>query len=135
MRRWMIVMYSIGLVLCAQASAQDKQLYRYTDANGKVVYSDQPPPSSATNVQAKRVTANVIDTSEQSLASQRASERFPVTLYTFDCGLPCQSAEALLNKRGVPFTSVNISDPAGNAKVTAVAGSSIAPVLQLGDKL
>ena len=102
MGRWMVVIYSIGLVLSADSSAQDKQLYRYTDADGKIVYSDQPPPSSAKNVQAKRVTPNVIDTTE-SLVSQRASERFPVTLYTFDCGQPCQGAEALLNKRGVPL--------------------------------
>jgi glutaredoxin len=127
--------FCTGIALCAAASGQERQLYRYIDADGKVVYSDQLPPPNAKNVQSKRVTANVIDTSEASLASQRASERFPVTLYTFDCGQPCQGAEALLNKRGVPFTTVNVSDPAGSAKVTSLVGSNVAPVLQVGDKL
>jgi len=132
---WIVVTGGVAVALCFTASAQQKELYRYIDANGKVVYTDKAPPPDAKNIQPKRVTANVIDTSEASLTSQRATERFPVTLYTFDCGQPCQSAEALLNKRGVPFKSVNISDPTGNAKVTSLVGSSIAPVLQVGDKM
>ena len=34
-----------------------------------------------------------------------------MTLYTFACGEVCDNAEALLNRRGVPFTSVNVEDP------------------------
>ena len=132
---WIVVTGGIVVALCATASAQQKELYRYIDANGKVVYTDKPPPPDAKNIQQKRVTANVIDTSEASLTSQRATERFPVTLYTSECGQPCQGAEALLNKRGVPFKTVNISDPAGTAKVTSLVGSSVAPVLQVGDKM
>jgi glutaredoxin len=125
----------LAIVLCAQAGAQEKQLYRYTDADGKVVYSDMPPPASAKNVQPKKIGANVIETNAMPLAAQQASERFPVTLYTFDCGDPCQSAAALLNRRGVPFTTVNVSDPAGAAKLMALTGANVAPVLQVGDKL
>ena len=82
----------------------DKQLYRYVDADGSVVYSDKPPPPDAKNVQPKRIGDNVIETSEVPIAARRRSERFPVTLYTFECGELCQNAEALLNKRGVPFS-------------------------------
>ena len=126
---------ALAIVLCAHAGAQEKQLYRYTDADGKVVYSDTPPPASAKNVQPKKIGANVIETNAMPLAAQQASERFPVTLYTFDCGDPCQSAAALLNRRGVPFTTVNVSDPAGAAKLMALTGANVAPVLQVGDKL
>ncbi len=69
------------------------------------------------------------------LATQQATERFPVTLYTFACGDVCQSAEALLNRRGVPFTSVNVEDPADAARLQALTGEMTAPVLQVGDKL
>src|SRR5437762_2988100 len=108
---------ALALAICAGAAAQEKQLYRYTDANGKVVYSDTPPPPNAKNVQPKRIGVNVIETKEVPLAARMASERYPVTLYTFNCGEPCQSAEALLNKRGVPFTSVNVGQPEGAAKL------------------
>jgi len=125
----------LAIGLAAGAAAQDKQLYRYTDADGKVVYSDKVPPSSAKNVQPKKITANVIETNELPLAAQVASERYPVTLYTFDCGDLCRNAETLLNRRGIPFTAVNVSDPQGAAKLLALTGEKYAPVLQVGEKM
>ena len=66
---------------------------------------------------------------------QQASERFPVTLYTFNCGATCDNAQALLNRRGVPFATVNVEEGDGAQKVKALTGESSAPVLQVGDKL
>lgn len=125
----------VALGMATGACAQEKQLYKYIDADGRVVYSDKQPPASARNVQPKRVQANVIETNEAPIASQTASDRFPVVLYTFDCGEICQNAEALLNRRGVPFTTVNVADPQGAAKLQALTGANAAPVLQVGDKL
>jgi len=124
-----------ALALGVNVAAQDKQLYRYTDANGKVVYSDQPPPPGAKDVQPKRLGGNVIETNELPLAARVASERYPVTLYTFKCGEPCEGAEALLNRRGVPFTTVDVNNPAGIARLKTLTGGDVAPVLQVGDKL
>jgi glutaredoxin len=132
---WVILAGVIALALTANASAQGKQVYRYVDANGKVVYSDQPPPPGAKNIQPKRMDGNVIETNDLPLAAQQASERFPVTLYTFDCGELCQGAEALLNRRGIPYTTVNVSEQQGAAKLMALTGSNLAPALQVGDKL
>jgi glutaredoxin len=129
------VLAVVALALASAAAAQDKQLYKYTDADGRVVYSDKPPPPGAKNVQPKKLGANVIETDEIPIASQIASEKYPVTLYTFDCGEICQNAEALLNRRGVPFTTVNVSDSQGAAKLQALTGANAAPVLQVGDKL
>ena len=44
-------------------------------------------------------------------------------------------AEALLNKRGIPFTYVNVERAEGAAKLQALTGELTAPVLQAGDKL
>ena len=125
----------VALGLVAGASAQDKQLYRYIDADGHVVYTDKSPPASAKNVQPKKITANVIETNEIPLASQLASEKYPVTLYTYDCGELCRNAEGLLNRRGVPFTTINVSQPDGMAKLQALTGANSVPVLQVGEKL
>ena len=122
-------------VLCGEPAAQDRQVYRYTDADGRVVYSDRAPTSGAKDVQRKRVTANTISTSELPLAVQQASERYPVTLFTFACGPACENAQALLNRRGVPYTTVNVDDAQGQQKLQAAAGELSAPVLQVGDKL
>jgi glutaredoxin len=122
------------LALAATATAQT-QVYRYTDADGRIVYSDRPPPSNAKNVQPKRLGANYIETSQMPLATQQAIDRNPVTLYTYDCGDVCQQAEALLNRRGVPFTTVDVTQADNAAKLQSLTGEQRVPVLQVGEKV
>ena len=129
---------TIAIALAAGALAQQpsgNQVYRYEDAQGRTVYSDRPPPPDAKKAEAKRVGANYIETDAAPLATQQAVDRFPVTLYTFGCGEVCQNAEALLNRRGVPFTTVNVEEPANASRLQALTGEMTAPVLQVGDKL
>ncbi len=65
-----------------------------------------------------------------------AADRFPATLFTFECGEVCQNAEALLNKRGVPFTIVDVQrDEQGLMRMKSLTGEDRAPVLALGDKI
>jgi glutaredoxin len=110
-------------------------VYRYVDKDGKVVYSDRAPPSDSKDIQAKRLSPNYIENTDVPLALTQATERFPVTLYTFACGVVCQNAEALLNRRGVPFTTVNVEDAKGADQLQKLTGAQQAPVLQLGEKL
>jgi len=127
--RWLL---ATALAGCAFAlSAQT--MYRYVDPTGRVVYSDQPPPPAAKGVEAKRLPQNVIETDPVPFAAKEAAEKYPVTLYTFDCDV-CKQAEALLAKRGVPFTTVTVSDEDGAAKLKALTGKQSAPVLQVGEK-
>jgi len=122
----------VVLAALAGAACADT-LYRYVDANGHVVYSDQPPPPSAKDVAAKQLPENVIETDQLSLQARQAAEHFPVTLYTFDCDI-CRDAQALLVKRGVPFQTVIVSEEKGAAQLKALTGKQSAPVLQVGDK-
>lgn len=124
----------VALSLAAAGHAQ-QQVYRYTDADGRVVYSDRPPGGTAKDVQPKRLGPNFIENDSMSLAARNAAASYPVTLYTFACGEICQSAEALLNRRGVPFSQVNVEDVQGAEKLKALTGEMTAPVLQVGDKL
>lgn len=116
------------------AGAQMQQVYRYVDADGRIVYSDRPPPPTAKEAQAKRVGANSIETSELSFATQQAQERFPVTLYSFGCGLICDTAQAVLNKRGVPHTVIDVSQGDGADRLKRLTGGIDAPALQVGDQ-
>ena len=126
---------ALALLTLAGAVAAQTQVYRYTDADGRVVYSDRAPPGSAKNVQPKRLGANYIETSQLPLAAQQAVERYPVTLYTYDCGEVCQNAEALLNRRGVPFTTVDVTQEENVSKLVALTGEQRVPVLQIGDHI
>ena len=125
----------LALLVCGEPVAQERQVYRYTDSDGRVVYSDRAPTSGAKDLSMKRVRGNTIDTDTVPLATQQAAERFPVTLYTFNCGPTCDNAQALLNRRGVPFTTVNVEDGDNAQKLQQLTGEMSAPVLQVGDKL
>lgn len=116
-------------------AAQAQQVYRYVDKDGRIIYSDRAPPSDSKDVQAKRLSPNFIENNEQPIATTQAAQRFPVTLYTFACGQICQSAEALLNRRGVPFSTVNVEEQKGAEALMKLTGAQEAPVLQVGDKL
>jgi glutaredoxin len=116
--------------------AQQPQVYRYVDPSGRVVYSDRAPPADVKNVQTKRMGANFVESSQPSVAAQMAAERFPATLFTFECGEVCQNAEALLNKRGVPYAIVDVQrDEQGLIRMKALSGEDRAPVLALGEKI
>jgi len=126
---------TFALALAAGTAAQERQVYRYLDADGRVVYSDRVPPGGAPDVQTKRVYGNTIETDGTPLAVRYASERYPVTLYTFPCGEACDSAAALLNRRGVPFATINVEDANNAEKLKQLTGELEAPVMQVGDKL
>lgn len=126
---------ALVLVLAAGAAAQERQVYRYLDGDGRVVYSDRVPTGVAKDLQTKRIAGNTIETSGPSLALQQASERYPVTLFTFECGEPCDKASALLNRRGVPHSALNVEDPNHSMRLEQLTGENTAPVLQVGDKL
>jgi glutaredoxin len=133
-RRIALVCGVTAAVIAACAAAQAQQVYRYVDKDGRTIYSDRQPPSDSKEVQAKRLSPNFIENNDAPIALTQAAERFPVTLYTFACGTVCQNAEALLNRRGVPFTTVNVEEQKGAEALQKLTGAQQA-VLQVGDKL
>ena len=128
-----IAVSSLVVAAALASTAAGQTLYRYVDANGRVVYSDQPPPPTAKDAQTRQLLDNVIETDPTPLQARQAAEHFPVTLYTFDCDI-CREAQALLVKRGIPFQTVIVSEEAGAAKLKALTGKQSAPVLTVGDK-
>lgn len=123
------------LLLCLVAvSAQGGEMFRWVDADGKVHYTDQPPPSDAKNVEEKNLGGSVIGTSEASYATRQAAKDFPVTLYITDnCGKACDSARELLSQRGVPYTAKNPqTSAADNEALIKLVGDAFVPSLVIG---
>jgi len=52
--------FALALFAAACMATAQSNVYRYTDPDGRVVYSDKPPPANAKNVQTKRIGANVV---------------------------------------------------------------------------
>ncbi|WP_206047114.1 DUF4124 domain-containing protein, partial [Noviherbaspirillum denitrificans] len=62
------------------------QLYKWVGPDGKVTYSDAPPPSTATRVETKAVSIGGVSTADLPYEVAEAVKAHPVTLYTTkDC--------------------------------------------------
>jgi len=108
-------------------------LYRWVDAEGKVHYTDQPPPVSAKNVQQKDFGGNVIEGDQMPYATQMAAKRYPVVLYASNCGEACNLAREHLKKRGIPYTAKNPETPADSEALKKLIGGLEVPVLVVGN--
>ncbi len=126
-----ICMLVVLLLLNVQASAGE--LYKWKDAEGNVHYSDLAPPIDARSVERITPKSNIIESDIPPYETKVASQKFPVTIYSFkECGDPCAKGEALLTKRGVPFTLKNREgDKEALKKLT---GDTIVPVLVIGSQ-
>lgn len=125
----------IAFSLLAFALTAQAQLYRWTDASGKVHYTDTQPPVNAKNVEKKKPAAGGTATSapQLSYALQRAAKAFPVTIYTSkDCGDPCKKGLSHLKKRGVPYTEKIVAKQDEIDALIKLAGAARVPVMVVG---
>src|SRR5690242_12248060 len=135
MRNW-LRMLAMGGALLALPTAQADKLYKWTDAEGNVHYTDHPPtPAEARSQERKKFGDRPTDVTLP-YALQQAIKKFPVTLYTADCGDACTKAAALLSKRGVPYTEKNAREAAAGEELKALNGGKLeVPLLKLGNQL
>jgi glutaredoxin len=127
-----------ALVLLACPTVQAQQMYRWVDKDGRVTYSQNPPPAGAAkSVQPKTLGSSVVESSTLPYAAQVAAKNFPVTLYaTPDCGPPCDDGRASLQKRGIPFKEVSVADAKGFEMLKNLTGGKTqVPVLQIGSRM
>jgi hypothetical protein len=122
---------AVAGALAAQSLAA-AQLYRWVDDKGNVEWRDTPPPPTAKTVEQRTLGMNTIQTSTLPYSVQQAVKNFPVTLWTFDCGEPCDKARGHLARRGVPFAQQNPQkEPEALKKLS---GSTEVPLLLVGSK-
>ena len=125
----------MGIVLLAAGLAQ-AQMYRWVDQDGKVHFTDRPPPPHvAKEVQQRKLTAPPASKA-MSYAMRQAAENYPVILHVgADCKA-CQEGREFLTRRGIPFTEKTV---ASNEEIEALkqllgSGDAMVPVLQVGTK-
>ena len=121
--------------MMVMASAAWAQQYRWVDENGRVHYTDTPPPPSAKSAQKKNLKGSELG-QQESYEMMQAVRKAPVTLYTFtECQAPCQMARDVLNKRGVPFREKQVSSQQMLDELQKVSGGTNVPVLVVGTQV
>lgn len=123
------------VALVALPAASQSTVYRWVDKDGKVHFSDTPPPQDVKASSQRRMGGGYVETENLPYATQLATRKNPVVLYTgADCGEPCNQGRELLAKRGVPFSE---RDAQGNAEaqeaLKKLVGALEVPVLMVGE--
>ena len=124
------------LALLALPAASQSTVYRWVDKDGKVHFSDTPPPpQDAKGSSQRRMGGGYVESENLPYATQVATRKNPVVLYTgADCGEPCNQGRDLLAKRGVPFSE---RDAQGNMEAQEafkkLVGALEVPVLTVGE--
>jgi glutaredoxin len=98
------------ILFCAMNA--NAQLYKWVGPDGKVTYTDTPPPSSAQRVETRPLASGAVNTAGFPYELSQAVKAHPVTLYTTRNCAPCEEGRKLLSERGIPFTekTVNSND-------------------------
>lgn len=123
----------LALLLAAQSA--NAEIFRWTDKDGRVHYSDNPPPDAG--AQPTRLYKNSIDVEKMSYDMRKATAAFPVTLYTSEsCGAPCTQGKNWLKQRGVPFSEKNVKTQDDINAVQKLTGKTTTtlPTLTIGSQ-
>ncbi|MDZ4207043.1 glutaredoxin family protein [Rhodoferax sp.] len=125
----------LGLFLGLSAATVLAQgIYRIVGPDGRVTYSDQPPPAQA-NARAidNSTTSNPASTNAQlPFVLRQVASRYPVTLYTSTGCVPCNNGRNLLNSRGIPYVEKTITTQQDADALQRLSGASSLPFLTIG---
>jgi len=128
--RWMLP----GLLLFSLSASA--QVYKWTDAQGTVHYTDTPPP--ARNASQIKTPAPGAASGQTPLPYElaRAVKASPVTLYTTTqaaCA-GCDQGRALLRARSIPYTEKTVNSDEDKEQLRQLTGKLELPLLAVGSR-
>ena len=121
-----------GTALCAGLA--HAQVFRIVGPDGKVTFSDRPPPDSKASPAQSVTVDSGNSASSASLPSElrRVAGQYPVHLYTTTgCG-PCDAARNYLRQRGVPYAEHTVTTREDFAALKRLSGSGSLPFMTVG---
>lgn len=122
-----------GLLLVSGA-ASAQTIFRSVGPDGRVTFSDKPPPSAAAPAAGPSGTRAASAAAGPALpyALQQVVNRFPVTLYAGPSCAPCDSARQLLQSRGVPFAERTVQSNEDLDALRRLSGDTSLPFGSIG---
>ncbi|MES2944081.1 MAG: glutaredoxin family protein [Pseudomonadota bacterium] len=116
------------------ATSMAQQVYRIVGPDGKVTFSDQPPPAASAAKVTSGAGNSVGGAASGSLPFElrQVANKYPVTLYTGENCVPCLSARSLLTTRGVPFTEKTVLTFEDSQALQRLSGDTSLPFATIG---
>lgn len=126
---------ALGLVIgLAALPALAQGIYRIVGPDGRVTYSDQPPPAQVDARPVGSATTSTAASANAQLpfALRQVINRYPVTLYTSNDCAPCNSGRIWLNNRGIPYAEKTINTAQDSEALKRLSGEMSLPFLTIG---
>jgi glutaredoxin len=127
--RFLLLIVLITPVLAAAG------VYKWTDAQGKVHYSDSPPPETKTqqiNVKVNSISGPAVVSTFRDAPTAKSKEK--VRLFTTVwCGY-CKKAKAHLAAKGVPYDELDVEKSEHGRSEYAKLGGRGVPVILVGSQ-
>lgn len=126
---------AIATSALATSPAFAQQVFRIVGPDGKVTFSDKPPPTPATAPSSGSVTANPAAGATGAALPfelRQVVAKYPVTFYTGDKCAPCSSARSMLVTRGIPFVEKTISTFEDTEALRRLSGDNSLPFATIG---
>jgi glutaredoxin len=109
--------------------------YRVVGPDGRITYTDRPPPAAAQGGQVSGLRGSAATSSATAALPyelQQVVARFPVVFYTSpECSL-CDTARRMLRQRGIPLTERQAQHPDDLVLVERQTGGRGLPALMVG---
>ncbi|WP_284614402.1 glutaredoxin family protein [Aquabacterium humicola] len=108
--------------------------YKVVGPDGRITYTDRPPPAAQGQVSAMRRDGAVASTPAAPLPAELRPvvARFPVVLFTApECEL-CDNARTMLKQRGIPLTERQVMRQEDLVAVERATGSRGMPAMTVG---
>ena len=127
---------ALGLVLgLVSVAALAQGVYRIVGPDGRVSYSDQPPPAANARPVVSGAPGAAGGASAQlPFELRQVASRYPVVLYTSAECAPCNSGRNLLNARGIPYAERTISTNEDAEALKRLSGQASLPFLTIGSQ-
>lgn len=128
-RSWLA---AAGLVALTLAALPAHALFKVVGPDGKVTYSDRPPPGDTRAVQVNRDGSIAASDASLPFALRQVMAKFPVVLYTASKCEACDMGRALLQRRGIPFAERTATTNEDKEAWEKTTGGQEAPVMKIG---
>lgn len=125
-----------ALALLASLPAMAQGVHRIVGPDGRVTFSDQPPPSATARPQ-PGASGGAPATSaggggQLPYELRQTAARYPVVLYTGDNCAPCNTGRNLLNSRGIPYTEKTVNTADDVQALRRLNSDASLPLLTIG---
>jgi glutaredoxin len=121
--------------LLASIPASAQQIHRWVDADGRVRYSDKPPPGVASRPVEARINSysgTPVVSGAPSPAAKEGQPRPEIRMFATDWCPYCKKAQAFFAQQGIRYTHVDIEkSDAARAEYQRLGGRGV-PVILVG---